>query len=80
VQGYFEILLNTLFASLLPASRPRAKVKEIQHPKFYFFDPGVVRALSGRFIRALTGCCAVLLNAQNSPCLERPVKLGEPRR
>ncbi len=48
VQGYFEILVDTLIASPLPAWRPRAKVKEIQHPKFYFFDPGVVRALSGR--------------------------------
>ena len=48
VQGYFEILVDTLIGSFLPAWRPRAKVKEALHPKFYFFDTGVVRALSGR--------------------------------
>lgn len=48
VQGYFEVLVDTLLASWLPAWRPRAKVKETSHPKFYLFDPGIVRALSGR--------------------------------
>ncbi len=48
VQGYFEALIDTLVGVWLPAWRPRAKVKEAQHPKFYFFDPGVVRAIAGR--------------------------------
>ncbi len=48
VQGYFEVLVDTLIGSWLPAWRPRAKVKEVAHPKFYFFDPGVVRALARR--------------------------------
>lgn len=48
VQGYFEVLTDTLLGSWLPAWRPRAKVKEAQHPKFYLFDCGVVRALSHR--------------------------------
>jgi len=48
VQGYFEILVDTLIGTWLPAWRPRAKVKEIAHPKFYFFDTGVVRALARR--------------------------------
>jgi predicted AAA+ superfamily ATPase len=48
VQGYFEVLVDTLVGTWLPAWRPRAKVKEIGHPKFYFFDPGVARALAGR--------------------------------
>jgi len=48
VQGYFEILVDTLIGTWLPAWRPRAKVKEVGHPKFYFFDPGAVRALAGR--------------------------------
>jgi predicted AAA+ superfamily ATPase len=48
VQGYFEVLVDTLVGVWLPAWRPRAKVKEIGHPKFYFFDPGVARALAGR--------------------------------
>ena len=48
VQGWFDILVDTLVGSWLPAWRPRAKVKETAHPKFYFFDPGAVRALAGR--------------------------------
>ncbi len=48
VQGYFEVLNDTLLGHWLPAWRPRAKIKEVQHPKFYLFDPGVVRALSRR--------------------------------
>lgn len=48
VQGYFDILVDTLVGIWLPAWRPRAKIKEVAHPKFYFFDPGAVRALAGR--------------------------------
>lgn len=45
VSSYFEILTDTLLGSWLPAWTPRAKVKEVAHPKFYFFDGGVVRAI-----------------------------------
>jgi predicted AAA+ superfamily ATPase len=48
VQGYFEVLTDTLIGAWLPAWRPRAKVKEAGHPKFYLFDCGVARALGGR--------------------------------
>ncbi len=48
VQGYFGTLVDTLVGSWLPAWRERAKVKEVASPKFYFFDPGVARALAGR--------------------------------
>jgi uncharacterized protein len=48
VQGYFETLTDTLIGFWLPAWRRRAKVKETASPKFYLFDPGVVRALAGR--------------------------------
>jgi predicted AAA+ superfamily ATPase len=48
VQGYFEVLVDTLLAAWLPAWRPRAKVKETAHPKFYLFDCGVARALARR--------------------------------
>lgn len=48
VQGYFSILEDTLIGDLLPAFQLRAKVKEVAAPKFYFFDPGVVRTLSGQ--------------------------------
>jgi uncharacterized protein len=48
VQGYFDVLTDTLIGAWLPAWRPRAKVKEAKHPKFYLFDTGVVRALARR--------------------------------
>ena len=48
VQGHFDVLVDTLIGAWLPAWRPRAKVKEVGHSKFYFFDTGVVRALARR--------------------------------
>jgi len=48
VQGHFEVLTDTLIGAWLPAWRPRAKVKEAAHPKFYLFDCGVARALARR--------------------------------
>jgi predicted AAA+ superfamily ATPase len=48
ISGYFEVLTDTLLGTWLPAWRPRAKVKEAQHPKFYLFDTGVARALARR--------------------------------
>lgn len=45
VSIYFDILVDTLLGNWLPAWSPRAKVREVAHPKFYFFDPGVVRAI-----------------------------------
>jgi predicted AAA+ superfamily ATPase len=55
IQGYFEVLNDTLLGHWLPAWRPRAKVKEVQHPKFFLFDPGVARALSRRLREPLEG-------------------------
>jgi predicted AAA+ superfamily ATPase len=55
VQGYFDVLTDTLIGSWLPAWRPRAKVKEVAHPKFYLFDCGVVRALTRRLREPLEG-------------------------
>jgi predicted AAA+ superfamily ATPase len=48
VNGYFDILIDTLIGTWLPAWRPRAKVKELAHPKFFFFDAGVARAVANR--------------------------------
>lgn len=48
VQGYFEILKDTLVGHELQAWRPKARIKEQQHPKFYWFDSGVARAMAGR--------------------------------
>jgi predicted AAA+ superfamily ATPase len=46
--GYLEILEDTLLAFRLPAFEARLRVRERRHPKLYWFDPGVVRAVSGR--------------------------------
>jgi predicted AAA+ superfamily ATPase len=48
VQGFFDVLSDTMLGHLLPAWRPRARVKEVANPKFYLFDTGVARTLSGR--------------------------------
>lgn len=47
VDQYFSVLQDTLVGHLLPAYRPRAKVREQGHPKFYWFDAGVARAAAG---------------------------------
>ena len=47
VDVYFEILEDTLLGQFLTAYRPRLKVREQTHPKFYWFDAGVARAAAG---------------------------------
>ena len=44
VEGYVEILQDTLLAMLLPAFEPRLRVRERRHPKLFWVDPGLVRA------------------------------------
>jgi predicted AAA+ superfamily ATPase len=53
VQGYFDVLVDTLIGDWLPAYRPRAKVKEVALPKFYWFDAGVLHAAAGGFDQPL---------------------------
>jgi uncharacterized protein len=48
VQNHFEILIDTLIGSWLPAWKLKAATKQVQQSKFFFFDPGVARALTGR--------------------------------
>ncbi|MFA5840529.1 MAG: AAA family ATPase [Candidatus Margulisiibacteriota bacterium] len=45
VEGYIGILLDLLLAFEVPVFSKRAKRVLSNHPKFYFFDPGVFRAL-----------------------------------
>lgn len=47
VEGYLEILEDTLVARRLRAFEGGLRVREKQHPKLYWFDPGVVRVLRG---------------------------------
>lgn len=45
VNEYLEVLEDTLLAARLPAFEAKLRVRERAHPKWFFFDPGVVRAL-----------------------------------
>ena len=49
VQGYFGVFEDTLLGSWLRPYRPRAKVKEVSKPKFYWFDSGVLNVAAGAF-------------------------------
>lgn len=44
VQGFFDVLEDTLLARRLPAFESRLRVRERANPKFYWIDSGIVRA------------------------------------
>lgn len=44
VDGYLQILEDTLVAQRLPAFEARLRTRERSHPKLYWVDPGLVRA------------------------------------
>ena len=48
VQNYFEILIDTLIGYWVTPWKLKRSTKQISHPKFYLFDTGVARALTGR--------------------------------
>ncbi len=45
VDGYLEVLEDTLLAFRLPAFEARLRVRERRHPKLYWADPGLPRAM-----------------------------------
>ena len=45
VQGYLEVLEDTLMTFALPAYEAKLRVRERTHPKLYWIDPGLVRAM-----------------------------------
>jgi predicted AAA+ superfamily ATPase len=47
VQGYLQILEDTLFTFTVPAYEARLRVRERRHPKLYWVDPGLVRTVAG---------------------------------
>lgn len=49
VAGYLDILEDTLVATRLRAFEGRLRVREVQHPKLYWVDPGLVRAVKKQF-------------------------------
>lgn len=48
VEDYFSILEDLLLAVRIPVFARRAQRRMTSHPKFYFFDPGVYRAIHPR--------------------------------
>ncbi|MBI4353379.1 MAG: ATP-binding protein [Candidatus Omnitrophica bacterium] len=49
VSGYIQILEDTLMAFRLPAFEGGLRVREKRHPKFYWIDAGLVRAVKKQF-------------------------------
>ena len=49
VQGYLEILEDTLLVHRLPAYQAGLRVRERKSPKLYWVDPGIVRAVKRQF-------------------------------
>lgn len=47
VTDYFQILVDTLIGTWLPAWKLKRSVKQVAHPKFFLFDTGVARHLGG---------------------------------
>lgn len=45
VQGYVDILVDTLLAYRLPAYETKLRVRERRLPKLYWVDPGIVRGV-----------------------------------
>jgi len=45
VENYFQILVDTLIGSWLPAWKLKQANKQVLHPKFYFFDTGIYNTL-----------------------------------
>lgn len=45
VNGYLDILVDTLLCFRLSAYEAKLRVRERRHPKWYWCDPGVVRAM-----------------------------------
>jgi uncharacterized protein len=49
IAGYLDILEDTLLAFRLPAYEAKLRVRERQHPKLYWIDPGLVRAVKKQY-------------------------------
>ncbi|MGE5336058.1 MAG: ATP-binding protein [Nitrososphaerota archaeon] len=47
VEGYLDVLEDTLLARRLPAYEARLRARERKHPKLYWVDQGVARAAKG---------------------------------
>ena len=45
VRSFFSILEDTMLGFFLPAWSKKIRLRQTKHPKFYFIDPGLARAL-----------------------------------
>ena len=48
IKGYYQILEDTLIAVKLEPYLKSARKRLIMHPKYYFFDTGIINAINGR--------------------------------
>lgn len=48
VRDHFDLLVDTLIGYRLPSWKLKSTNKQVRHSKFYLFDCGIARALSGR--------------------------------
>lgn len=69
VDGYVEILEDTLLAFRLPAFEARMRVRERHHPKLYWIDPGLARAARKGLGRVEAGERGSLLEGFVATCL-----------
>lgn len=69
VQGYLQILEDTLFTFQLPAFEARLRVRERRHPKLYWVDPGLVRAVTHASGTADPASSGALLEGWIAQCL-----------
>lgn len=54
LDGYFNIIEETLLGGFVEPIHLKAKVKEVSTPKFYYFDCGVVRALKNELTEKIS--------------------------
>jgi predicted AAA+ superfamily ATPase len=80
VEGYFDLLEDLLIAFRLPVFQRRAKRDLTTHPKFYFFDAGVYRAIRPRGpldpVEEIDGAAIETLVAQELRAINDAFDLG----
>ena len=80
IEGYFDLLEDLLIAFRLPVFQRRAKRELTSHPKFYFFDTGVYRAIRPRGpldpVEEIDGAAIETLVAQELRAINDALQFG----
>lgn len=80
VEGYFDLLDDLLIAFRLPVFQRRSKRALTAHPKFYFFDAGVYRAVRPKGpldpVEEIDGAAIETLVAQDLRAVNDGLNLG----